>query len=243
MGHGTPDWKEAAPKETTYALTDLAELAARLGSIDTFERGGEVIFLTDFGCGTALVTTWAYGTLAEVYPIASGGLSHPISLVLKTGNEAGDASGIDKYLYYPVPGGVGAEISFRRTTGLREVILGMLLYDGTNYTLGQIKYDHVNGLVQIWKTESEWQTVGSPGVQTEAYPIYYTLKAVIDTATGTYVRVLFNRHVYDASAYSPPVSVDVTKPCLIVRVFAYTDLASSIAVQIANLIITQNERV
>jgi hypothetical protein len=243
MGHGTPDWGAASPKETTYALGDMAELAARLGSIDTFERGGEVIFLSDFGDGLAAVETIATGTGGEVYPIVGQGLTKPISLILKTGNGEHDLAGIYKYFHYPVLGGVGTEISFRPASGLQELIAFVWLYDGAHFIDGEVRYNHEDGTIQVWKADATWVTIGTPGVQAEDLALYCTLKFTLDTVSGKYARVLFNSYRYPAGDYSPPVTPDLSDPQMSARVYAITGEEASVEVQIANFIVTQNERV
>ena len=58
MAHGHPDYGGAAPLATVYTLQDLAELAARLGSIDVFDRRGNVLLLDDFESG---IKKWLFG--------------------------------------------------------------------------------------------------------------------------------------------------------------------------------------
>jgi len=56
MAHGQPDYGMYTLANTIYRLTDMGELAARLGSINTYDRRGDVIFLDSFESG---LTAWS----------------------------------------------------------------------------------------------------------------------------------------------------------------------------------------
>ena len=51
MARSGPDWGLRGGKATVFPLTDMAELAARLRSIDVYDRAGDVIALDDFQSG------------------------------------------------------------------------------------------------------------------------------------------------------------------------------------------------
>jgi len=51
VAHGAPDWWGTEQTSTVHLVQDVGELAARLGSIVTFDRRGNVIWLTSFEDG------------------------------------------------------------------------------------------------------------------------------------------------------------------------------------------------
>ena len=66
MAHGTPDWGVTAGAVTTYQVTDLGELAVRLGSPISHDRRGDVIWWDDFECTLNKWQTVANGAGSSV---------------------------------------------------------------------------------------------------------------------------------------------------------------------------------
>ena len=58
MGHGYPDYGTQGPVSTVHSIQDLGELAVRLGSIVTFDRRGNVLWLDGFDSG---IGAWSKG--------------------------------------------------------------------------------------------------------------------------------------------------------------------------------------
>ena len=241
MPHGTPDWGSGKPTATTYASTDMAELAVRLGSIDTFDRLGNVIWMSSFEHGTLGLTPYGTGTDAEVYPSTEYPLSGGLHLVLKTGNLIGNYAGIMKALHFPVLGGIGVEISFNPVANMGDFWAVMQQADGTTMSVWRAKYDHQAGTLEVFVTGGGWQTIGTPGIAYTEPGRYCSLKLVVDCLKGKYHHVTFNAYRYDASAYAPFTQADPTRPYLDVGAFAYTAIAENLEVNIANMIVTQNE--
>ena len=63
MAHGAPDWFGTTPQGMVHRVADLAELAARLGSPDVFDRRGNVLFMDSFENGQ---NNWSHGALVGV---------------------------------------------------------------------------------------------------------------------------------------------------------------------------------
>ncbi|MFH1593720.1 MAG: hypothetical protein ABID09_03365, partial [Candidatus Omnitrophota bacterium] len=61
MAHTNPDYTSKGKLNTITASTDNAELAVRLGSVVTFDRRGNVIFIDDFEGATLFWTTGGAG--------------------------------------------------------------------------------------------------------------------------------------------------------------------------------------
>jgi len=241
VGHGTPDWREAAPKETTYVLGDMSELAVRLGSIVSFDRRGDVIWFDDFRDGIGKFAVAGSGTGNDVWLLAAYGLYRGLACNLHTGNLTGNASGIDKVVHYPVLGGVGLECSFVPHWQQLNQRLCCLLYDGTNVSRYQVRFDQTTGKVEVFHSDGTWYTVGTPGAQRTGYTNYSTMKMVFNCLTGKHVRVLFNGHNYDSSAYAPTVVLDATAISMELFVYAFTSVDAAIDVVVGSVILTQNE--
>ncbi len=57
MAHGTPDWAGTAAQSITAPVADMGELAARLKSVDVYDRRGNVILADNFDGGAQ---TWQF---------------------------------------------------------------------------------------------------------------------------------------------------------------------------------------
>ena len=242
MAHGTPDWGVTASKKTIYSLHDMGELAVRLGAIHVHDRRGDVIFQDQFDGGESRVSAIGGGAGNEVYLSCNAPLAGTMNLMFHTGPDTGDHSGIMKVVPYLVPGGIGLECSFIPVDDLSIIHFTVLVYDGTNRYPYEIEYDHVAGTVLVKDSAGNPQIIGSPGILRAGYTIYSTLKAVVDTENGKYVRVIINDKTYLASAYGPKVTGDLlTLPSLTTEVYAVTAVDAAIDVPADRFIITQNE--
>jgi len=243
MGHGTPDWWGGAPKSTTYALGDMAELAVRLGSIVSFDRRGDVIWYDDFRDGIGKFAVAGSGTGTDVWPVGAYGMYRGLAVNLHTGTLTGNASGIDKVVHYPVLGGIGLECSFVPHWQQLNQRLCCLVYDGTNVYRYQVRYDQTTGKVEAFHSDGAWYTLGTPGVQRTGYTAYTTMKMVFDCLAVKHVRVLFNGATYVSSAYAPTVDVDATAKSMELFIYAFTSVDAAIDVTVGSVILTQNEPV
>jgi len=241
MAHGTPDWWGTGPKATTYALQDLAELAVRLGSVNTYDRRGDVMWWDDWSSGLGRVEVTGTGVGYEVYLEAVGGRYQTAVVCLKTGNAANDLAGLNVAMHYPVLGGIGAEVSFVPHASMKDVRISVTLYVGDFTHWFYAAYKHTTGQVQIMDDTGAWVTIGTPGQQREGEHNYSTLKVVINAITDKYARVLFNNKVYSVSGVGPSLVIDPSAQLMRTWVLTYTNEAAATIVKLGHLIVTQNE--
>jgi hypothetical protein len=243
MVHGTPDWGGSSPKITTYKLDDHAELAARLGSIVTFERRGDVIALEDFSQGGGMYNVGGIGVGEAGYLSCGGALSGGLCLALESGIGAGSYEEVYRYQYAPVVGGIGMEIWVSPDALLDHLIPEMIVYDGANQCDYQVRYNHLTGKLSVWDAGGVWRVIGTPGVINIGYGIYTPIKMVVDTGARQYVRVLFGDKAYDASAHGGRVTASAIVACLLARCAVYSVVPGGAIVKVDNWILTQNEPV
>lgn len=241
MVHGTPDWGGSNPKSTTYKLDDHAELAARLGSIVSFERRGDVLWMNDFSEGGQPYFVFGIGIGREVYLSCAGALSGGLCLNIKTGDLGGDYEGISQYSFFPVEGGIGHEIWFTGKANLSDVIVGNLIYTGTNLEDYRVRYNYVTGKLYVWDTGGVYQEIGTPGVYVNGYGAFNPIKMVFNILTHKYTRILFGSRVYDASKYGPEITLSGFNRCMLSQVTVVAAAAMSVMVSVDNWIMTQNE--
>lgn len=240
MTHGLPDWGGRNPKSTTYGLQDMAELAVRLGSIVTFDRRGDVIFVEDFSNGLGRWALTGSGTGNTSYPVAYPVRTKGMGINLHTGDAAFDAAAIYREVAFPVEGKVGLEASFVVYSGILAVDLWVSIYTSISLYTYSFGYKHTTGQLYVY-TPLGYEYPFTPGVINENYANYQTMKVVIDTVNQKYVRGLFNEHAYNLSAYAPKVVADTTTKRCVVYVDVWANTAGGKDTVVSDVIFTQNE--
>lgn len=249
MPHGTPDWGHTGPKETTFGLDDLGELAARLGSLVTFDRRGDVLWLDDFEDGLAKVNIavsggGAYGAL-ETAKSRSGAFD----LRLVGGSSDAWTAQAVYILGYPALSSFGFEVSVAFVGELDYLQVRILLDTGTVRVGASIRYE---------RGATRWTRLDHLGAYVPFIPAwtfipiyrpYHTIKLVMDPTvvdpavghTGAWKRVLIDNGVYltggeltnpGATLGVPGMRADVT----LVSRNLFNDF-----VRVDDVIITQNE--
>ena len=191
MAHGTPDWGLTAGMVTTHQLTDLAELAARLESVDRFDRRGDVIAVSSFEDGLA-----AFGTVISV-----GGSADLTAALVRSGafagrlrhdGSAGASAGLFLRTAYPVLSRFGGEISFNVDSTIQDIVFSLSLSDGTTEKFFTLKWVAATETLQVRNAAGAYvdlltgvDLVG-PGAG------YQTIKLVADFSSDAWVRVLLN---------------------------------------------------
>lgn len=194
MGHTAPDWSWMGKVSTIYSLQDQAELAARIGSIVTFDRRGNVILLDSFEDGFIRCSEGQNaGGVRPVLTVTAAKFGSYAAFL-----DGGDAVGDNSFLHYytPIlnPGNIGIEFSFTDEAENGAERLDFRYYNGTREYQGQVRYntqtstleyvDHLGAWLpllvrQIHRGENEW----------------HTMKAVFDTEGLTYVRVMLDDYI------------------------------------------------
>ena len=241
MAHGTPDWGVTAGAVTTYQLTDLGELAARLGSIVTFDRRGDVILLEDFEDGHK---RW---TLAAPADGASAGLSVATarsgrySLKLVAGTSGNPFARAVHSRAAPPAGALGLEASFTLTDNTADWEIVLEWSDGATRYIIAVRYVHPpTSKLQIW-VGADWTTIAELTQQDADPKLFHTLKIVGDPSDGYYKRLLFNQWAYDLSSSQLPTG-GVSSPYSLKATLRHNgDGDGAAAGYLEDVILTQNE--
>jgi hypothetical protein len=241
MAHGLPDWTELRPLETVYALDDMGELAVRLGSIDIFDRLGNVIFLEDFENGLIHLNKIANGAGADITESGEHAKNGGFSAKLTTGSTAGNYAGLSKTLPYPTVSRIGFELSF---TGDQDVLYDyfyMIFYTGSYKITFGIKYDGNYSTLSFLGQDGLWHVFVTGISQQKANFMFHTAKQIVNITTLYYVRLIYDSVVFDLSAYKPYITLDTTWPEFYIEGTVYNKTGVSVDVWIDDIIVTQNE--
>jgi len=247
-GVGRPDYSAPAPigqipKPTTYTLSDMAELAARLGSINTFDRRGDVIWLDDFEDN--INKWWVYGGTAG-YSFAQSNeraRSGALSGKLVTGGIGENWLAVQSGIFYPVLSRVGYEISVHLHDDVETFIHYFWSQDGTHKNWFGLSWEQATRKLSVYDKTLGWTSVDNDIYLWAGGRVFSTLKLVVDLTTLKYVRAIINREAFDLSAYTVPQTALVGPPSLQIVAWIVGNPGTTPSVYIDDAIITQNEPV
>jgi len=241
MAHGYPDWAQSAGVNTVYQLRDLAELAARLGSIDTFDRRGDVFFLWDFESGAESFGYWGGGAgwgtyLSLLYP-----KSGHLCFALKSGSNGSQ----NAYMFYrshiPSESRLGFESSVCGGSVKGQIVWWLLSYDGERCLTTAIKYDHNTDKLYYYSTDSDWIEFASGINLGTVAGAYNTAKLVVDLPNKKYVRFMLGSNCYDLSDIDGLDEALVVYPQTYSQIEFYGEAGFNNVLYVDDWILTQNE--
>ncbi len=222
-------------------LSDLGELAARLGSIVRYDRRGLVFLLDDFESPTLnwLASSNAGGTDPVLSSVSVWEGAQ--SVYLATAAEASTYAAIQRNFPLVRSGKIGIECTALlgiHTPGYLRA--RMLIYNGTNYLRAELRLDNEAGTATI-VTPS-----GNIEVATNCFPpllsnCFMPVKLVVDIDTGLYTRLIIGPTEYDLSAYSLVTVGAATDIVIIVQVYLQGDVVEVMSTYLDNFIYTNSE--
>ncbi len=241
MAHGYPDWGQTSGTTTTYKNTDMAELAARLGSIVTFDRRGDVIFMDDFENGLKRWNSYLYGAGAAISQSTLKVRNGNFSAKLTTGSDGDRAALLQRQSPYPVLSKLGIEVSTNLVAAdvWVEILIGTPPYPGN--TVGRVRYNYGQDRLEYQDSNGNWQLLAS-GLNPYVDPIHFhTFKLVIDLINKKYAYLIFDHLIYDLSSYTLAPNPFAVSLCLITNLYIQSIPAANYNVYFDAVIITQNE--
>ena len=242
MAHTLPDYTTKYKMTTIFSNIDDAELAARLNSINTFDRRGNIAFMEDFE-GTSLKWTEIDEGVGGSLDITNEmSITGDQSLRTTVGSGADKRTGIDRRFQQMQLKRLGFEASFTWDADLDNFDMFCYMYTGTKYFYPFLDLDVAAGNLQIWGGAGAFTVLDSSFDLVDNNKLFHTAKMVVDLDTGYWVRVIIDDTEYDASAVKLINTADlVTKPHLRWALYYNTTNAAAQVAYIDRLIMTQNE--
>lgn len=192
MPRDLPDYGALSAQDTVYEVTDLGELAARLGSIVTFDRRGDVIWLDDFKEGLAAWTPSTSGEDAAVELSTARRRSGLFSCLLTAGKDRDCEAEISHAHPFPVLGNFGFEIAFSLGVIIETLDFRIELDDGSNRVRYEIRWDAAAGTLSYYDSSGDYQVIRSGVNLISQASLFHVLKLVVDGVNHEYLRVLLN---------------------------------------------------
>lgn len=241
MVHTGEDYSDECLQTTTFGNVDIAELAARLGSIVTFDRRGNLVWMDDFEHGAAkwvLSGTGLGNAQAITTTRARNGTS---SMLLTAGSTLNLDAQMTRYMPFPAIGPVGEEFSFSLGSDVDYFIYKMtLLYNDVIYR-GEIKFDVTNSKIQYRNSAGVLTDLISPYTLTSSDTYFMTTKLVVDWATNKYKRFIINEATYDMSTLALYSVANPGWNYLHLQIDVWSTAGDNGKLYVDDLIVTQNE--
>jgi len=240
VAHGQRDWGNIGAEATVAGLSDMGELAVRLGSPVTFNREGNVLLLDTFEYGLG---RWNSSAIAPSTVEVSAAWSRygAYSVKFDVAADAAKYGLVDTYLPYPVKSKYGLEFSLQINGYVDIIYVNMNFADGAqaqNYTIYAypnaekiILRDQDAGLVTF---TDDWRIRNTGGN-------FHTFKLVCDIVDQYYQRLIVNDVEYDLTAYRPRVTTNTAASRVFVRLQFYGSNSGAGVAYLDDVIITQNE--
>lgn len=202
MARGQPDFGLYTPTGVASGIADPGEAAARLGSINVYDRRGWTVWMDDF---EAPVLKWTASVAgAGVLPVLQSDLSFSGTQCpyLYTPGGLAASSIINRRFPLVRRGTVGAEIWVCGSTVTPGFIyLTLRVSDSRSSTQGRWLIDTVNHTIYIQSGGAEIPIATNVYATAERHN-FLPVKLVIDTDTDKYVRLIVGPDEYDISAYA-----------------------------------------
>lgn len=241
MPRGQPDFGLYAEKELIGSASDLGEAAARLGSIVTYDRRGDVLFLE---CFENDISGWFIetdGLGASVDVSAEHKLRGMFSMKLVAGRDD------ERYAkatvrISPIPSTrIGMEIAVTLDTNMETWEAWNNYYTGSHRITAAFKFDRLLNKWYALTTGDTWLEIPIPVAPYFSPYLFYFSKSVFDIALLTYIRQVTANISFDLSAIPLSVETDFTAPHLEAYVKLIAQAGFNPVVYLDSCIVTFNE--
>ena len=243
MAHGAPDYGVSASKSTVYSLQDMAELAARLGSIVTFDRRGDVIWFDDFedGIGKWSLDGLGTGNAQEWSSVTSR--SRGFSLKLTCGSDNLMLAVAWRLFAFPTLSKHGFEFSFSYPDEdqVKSISIWVAIYDGVNILEAELAYEREPKTLKYYGANYDYVNLRTDLSLYGDETLTHTFKLVLDPIKKEYVRAIVNERTYDLSGNGMPYWADDRTPRVEVLIGLLGVAGVNCIAYIDDFIFTQNE--
>jgi len=241
MVHGAPDNFEVQQKATIFRLDDMAELAARLHSPNTFHRLGEVVLLDSFENG---IDTWEsedIGATSDFSISSSKYKTGGFSAKLAAGNLADDYMNIGRNIQILNECKIGFEFSFAFSTVHAIIDFKLGYHNGTDIYNANAIFNTTNNTLSIQKSDGLFKTISSSIKLYKGLSIFHTTKLIIDIKNKKYDKIIINNNIFNLEDYGLYDSGDSIWEYLYFTIKLQTTGAGTTYTWLDDIIITQNE--
>jgi hypothetical protein len=237
----TPDWQKYLPGSERYALSDLGELAARLGSPLRFDRRGEVLWYDQFDHGLSPWTSAAFGTGGSVAISTTDTFMSANAALLTAGSSSLRAADLSKSIQQASLGKWGVEVAVAFLSDWDYFELVITIRDGVDFWVATVRLSLTDNELQYGLSGGGFQKVDDLLDLTSDPPIYQIIKLVFDLTTSEYVHIRLGPTEYDLSGVALNSSAGSTKAQFWTRIRLKGRAGENDTCQLGHVIFTGNE--
>jgi len=241
VAKGQKDFGLYAPTDTIVGVSDMGELAARLGSPDVFDRRGNVVFIDSFENDLIPYTANISGAGASIKVVTDHARTGSFSCKMVTGSDGVRLARLQKFLAYPALTKWGFEIGFTFLATMEQYLLTLIFVNGTSYTSFAIRVDPINDKFQYISAAGAWVDIAS-GLELYAeHDLFNFMKLVVNLEDKTYARATLNEQAFSLADIPSYQYTDTAGHFLLARVDIVGIAGNNYFSYLDEFIVTQNE--
>jgi len=210
--HGRPDWYNITPMIQVHASEDVNELAARLKTLDAYDRRGNVVNVVDFASGLGEIHQYYNGVGATQYLTYLPTYNGLPTVELAVGESNTAYSDIYGYVTPQQASTYGLEVIFALNPFTNVVFATLSVADGTNIQTAGIKIDADHTKVYYYGPTATWTQVPGTYRLYGGGHLFHHLKFAFDFTNRQYLHMLLNSYAVSMTAYQPYQSVTTSAP-------------------------------
>lgn len=248
-GVGLPDYSTAAPignvpQGFVNSVSDIGELAARMGGPDIYDRRGNVIFVDNFEDGINNYT-YALGAGAGSAAVWTHEQSASGGYCLKLYGGLGTASSFTRqWATLNMDSNMGLEVSIAMPAfpNFPQLLTIMVVYnDGTTQHNAGARFDNTLGQAFYYNSAGLWVLGNQGAFIPTGGTVFSNLKAVLNLKKNKYVRLMFNQNNINIDYLYSQSLPFLSIPYAYVTVTAQSSPGINSYAYFDNIIITVNE--
>lgn len=239
MPHGRPDYFNLSPIVQIHATEDVGELAVRLGSFDSYDRRGNVLYMHSFADGLGAWGFTPSTALADYYLYLHGFTAPGASFVVESSASGGYAT-FSLYLAEQASGTMGLEVCFGIDSGASYFQVSFSHYYNLYRYSYILKADIANNKLQVY-TPSGFVNVDDLPLFYKTYTNLTYMKLCVDLDNRKYLRGLFNQSAYSLIDYTPYSTYSGVSGRLIIEIKPYFTASAGNKCALHYAIVTINE--
>lgn len=241
MPRGYWDWGVNPTGVVLPAQINLAEHAARTGSIVTFDRRGDVIWYDDFESSLNKWVAGGSGTGNSVAISTARARNGGNSVLLTAGSSQALNASISHQQPLPTLGPVGFEISVNIQSAINRFSLIINYNDGATLHQSEITWRDTENDLRYLDSSANYVTFAADVDLFFTDRLFHTCKLIIDPNTGKYISFVLNNTRYSLSDIDLYTAASATLPNLEVIAQLRGRSGNNDTTYVDDAILTQNE--
>ncbi len=240
MSRGHPDWNVNVDWYSFFDI-DSAELAARLGSVVTFNRSGRVVHIDKCTHDPITWEVGEFGTGASVVLDSTKSFRHQTSIKLIAGSDGVGRAAISKNMPVIQLSQHGIEFTWSPSFNAYIVALAIIYFDGTNSYTFIVRCDMNAQTLKYWSSGGayvDFATITDLAAKTKYWHI---TKLVVDLVNFEYVKFYLDDTEYDLADIAGQESADSATPHIEISVYHQGAPSGNPYIHVNDFIFTMDE--